>query len=249
MRKLYICVLMMILACAPTIVGAASIEVMPAVSDALGRLSVEVTVSESEIYAGSLNLVYDTDLLEPVSVTKGSALAGCYSSSVLHYKRSEKHPDTVRINWSGTNSPVSEGVMCTVVFDVLTDEKLTDMIFADEAVLCDYDGKSIDAELVEGKIYLNGIFSEMSLDAASENMSGADIMAANGGKSELTLDLYIAYYNADDTFKKVNKVPVILPSGGIFSVSEVIVTDGGYAKLMLWENNTLAPLSLAESTK
>lgn len=80
------------------------------ISNSMVRLTADLS---GDMYpsGGSLNIVYDSSRLEPVSAVTGTLLAGNSIVSNLGYSQ-----NAVRISWAGTEAVAGPGELCSVYF-------------------------------------------------------------------------------------------------------------------------------------
>lgn len=152
MKKI-ICIILSTMLCFFVSAVSASSQGRVYVSDISAQAGDSVTISVMTenvegCCGGSFNVVYDNDLLELISCTKGTGMNG-----ITPYIRTDYAENKVRITWMSSNM-IIDGSICDIGFKVKDTADSSAYIQIEELKLSDINGESIVAIPEDGAVII-----------------------------------------------------------------------------------------------
>lgn len=253
MKKIIFTIMIMLLTATGVSAAEPELKVLPACGVVNGQVEVTVTISKNDIVVGGSFVVgYDDTLLSPASITPGASIGTRPVFENLYFDRDgikgvklnfmAKYEDDEKI-------PLDDGVLCTIIFDVLEADKTVSNVYIADAYLCDSDNQYVPSTVIPGKIYLNqfvcdAVFTKDGVETNKLSDSGMALKLDifNGTKAVENPRAYVAQYSSHGKLISVNSVPYTLSSGNSSSQTFNLDVDKDTQniKVMFW-NEENAP--------
>lgn len=212
------------------------------------QIDVTLEITESSIVAGSFNIAYDSELLRPISYSRGEALGKRTMNCNLNYI-SENQESFVKANWLGDMKPITNGKLCTVTFEVISKEKAIAEIYIDYNKFLDVEGNIINCDICNGEIYINKLFVNTSYWQNGSEISGGltagiletDLEIFNGTSENKNVNMFIAKYSDSEALIGLDQFYFSLkPGESIADMKAVIIEEQvSFVKTFYWDADNL----------
>ena len=115
------------------------LKILPTVTNNDVCVSVEYT--NADMCGGSFNFIYDTTVLQLVSVEEGETI-----KDTSHFINPEFAEGAIRINWVSTTEMPADGILVNIKFEMLNEAFNKSNISIEKLKIADGDGNKQDAE-------------------------------------------------------------------------------------------------------